>query len=139
MSLKCAVQLEIPDAIHNHGEPITLSELVSALGIDPTKASFTNRLMRVLVHAGFFATTKVNKGEEKEAYVLTLFSKILVKEKINCLSPFVVGMLCPALMMPWQFLGDWMQGTKKSPFEAANGKPFWDYMDHDPVFKTPFP
>ncbi|KAK8349634.1 hypothetical protein V6Z12_A06G155900 [Gossypium hirsutum] len=133
MSLKCAVQLEIPDAIHNHGEPITLSELVSALGIDPTKASFTYRLMRVLVHAGFFAKTKVNKGEEKEAYVLTLFSKILVKEKINCLSPFVVGMLCPALMMPWQFLGDWMQGTKKSPFEAANGKPFWDYMDHDPV------
>ncbi|PPR92645.1 hypothetical protein GOBAR_AA28027 [Gossypium barbadense] len=114
MSLKCAVQLGIPDAIHNHGKPITLSELVSAPGIVPTKASFTYRLMRVLVHAGFFATTKVNKGEEKEAYVLTLFSKILVKEKINCLSPFVVGMLCPALMMPWQFLGDWMQGTKKN-------------------------
>lgn len=138
MSLKCAVQLGIPDAIHNHGEPITLSELVSALGIDPTKASFTYRLMRVLVHAGFFATTKVNKGREKEAYVLTPFSKILIKEKINCLSPFVVGMLCPAIMMPWQFLGDWMQGTKESPFETANGKPFWDYMDHDPVFKTLF-
>ncbi|MBA0598123.1 hypothetical protein Gorai_007899 [Gossypium raimondii] len=90
MSLKCAVQLGIPDAIHNHGEPITLSELVSALGIVPTKASFTYRLMRVLVHAGFFATTKVNKG------------------------------------------------TKKSPFETANGKPFWDYMDHDPVFKALF-
>ncbi|KAB2025564.1 hypothetical protein ES319_D06G158100v1 [Gossypium barbadense] len=115
MSLKCAVQLGIPDAIHNHGKPITLSELVSAPGIVPTKASFTYRLMRVLVHAGFFATTKVNKGEEKEAYVLTPFSKILVKEKINCLSPFV-----------------------KSPFETANGKPFWDYMDHDPVFKALF-
>ncbi|PPD99492.1 hypothetical protein GOBAR_DD03471 [Gossypium barbadense] len=90
MSLKCAVQLGIPDAIHNHGKPITLSELVSAPGIVPTKASFTYRLMRVLVHAGFFATTKVNKG------------------------------------------------TKKSPFETANGKPFWDYMDHDPVFKALF-
>ncbi|TYG65228.1 hypothetical protein ES288_D06G169100v1 [Gossypium darwinii] len=108
MSLKCAVQLGIPDAIHNHGKPITLSELVSAPGIVPTKASFTYRLMRVLVHAGFFATTKVNKGEEKEAYVLTPFSKILVKEKINCLSPFVVGMLYPAMMMPWQFLSDWI-------------------------------
>ncbi|MBA0626860.1 hypothetical protein Godav_004446 [Gossypium davidsonii] len=138
MSLKCAVQLGIPDAIHNHGEPITLSELVSALGIDPTNASFTYRLMWVLVHAGFFATTKVNKDEEKEAYVLTPFSKILVKEKINCLSPFVVGMLCHAMMMPWQFLSDWMQRTKKSPFETANGKPFWDYMDHDPVFKALF-
>ncbi|KAE8728774.1 Trans-resveratrol di-O-methyltransferase [Hibiscus syriacus] len=82
MSLKCAVQLGIPDAIHSHRQPITLSELVSALGIDLTKASFTYQLM--LVHSGFFAkTTRVEKDQEHEAYVLTPFSKILIKENIN--------------------------------------------------------
>ncbi|XP_022777331.1 probable O-methyltransferase 3 [Durio zibethinus] len=138
MSLKCAVQLGIPDIIHNHGEPITLSELVSALHIDSTKASCIYRLMRMLVHSGFFATTKVDKDQENEAYVLTPFSKILVKDKINCLSPFVMAMLSPVLMTPWQFLGDWIQGTRERPFESANGKAFWDYMDQDPEFKTLF-
>ncbi|XWS18452.1 hypothetical protein CRYUN_Cryun32bG0044800 [Craigia yunnanensis] len=138
MSLKCAVQLGIPDIIHNHGEPITLSELVSALRIDQTKTSCRYRLMRMLVHSGFFATTKVNKDEEKEAYVLTPFSRILLKDKINCLSPLVMAMIGPAMMTPWQFLGDWIQGTKLRPFESANGKSFWDYMDQDTEFKNRF-
>ncbi|XVF25731.1 hypothetical protein REPUB_Repub13aG0239000 [Reevesia pubescens] len=139
MSLKCAVQLGIPDIIHNHGEPITLSELVSALNIDPTKASCIYRLMRMLVHSGFFGTIKLNKDQENEAYVLTPFSKILLKDKINCLSPFVMSALAPVLMTPWQFLGDWIQGTKQTrPFETANGKAFFDYMDQDPEFKNLF-
>ena len=37
MSLKCAIQLGIPDTIHNHGQPITLQELVSKLHIHPEK------------------------------------------------------------------------------------------------------
>ncbi|XP_007025514.2 PREDICTED: trans-resveratrol di-O-methyltransferase [Theobroma cacao] len=138
MSLKCAVQLGIPDIIHNHGGPITLSELVAALHIDPAKDSCIYRIMRLLVHSGFFATTKVDRDQEEEAYVLTPFSKILLKDKINCLSPFVVSMLGPPMMTPWQFLGDWIQGTKQRPFESANGKAFWDYMDQDPEFKNLF-
>ncbi|BFG25110.1 hypothetical protein CerSpe_113840 [Prunus speciosa] len=55
MSLKCAVQLDIPDVIQKHGQPMTLSELVSALPISPTKAHFIPRLMRILVHSGFFS------------------------------------------------------------------------------------
>lgn len=138
MSLKCCVQLGIPDIIHNHGEPITLSELVSALRIDQNKASCIYRLMRMLVHSGFFATTKVDRDEEREAYVLTPFSKILLKDNINCLSPFVLAMLDPVIMTPWQFLGDWIQGTKQGPFEIANGKAFWDHMGQNPRFKNLF-
>ncbi|XP_019232821.1 PREDICTED: 8-hydroxyquercetin 8-O-methyltransferase-like [Nicotiana attenuata] len=33
MSLKCAIQLGIPDIIHSHGRAMTLSELVNALPI----------------------------------------------------------------------------------------------------------
>ncbi|XVF40413.1 hypothetical protein PTKIN_Ptkin01aG0111800 [Pterospermum kingtungense] len=139
MSLKCCVQLGIPDIVHNHGQPITLSELVSALHVDQTKTRCIYRLMRILVHSGFFATIKVDKDDqEKEAYVLTPFSKILLKDKINCLSPFVMAMLCPAIMTSWQFLGDWIQGTRQGPFESANGKSFWEYMDQDPEFKNLF-
>lgn len=141
MSLKCCVQLGIPDIVHNHGEPITLPELVSALHVDQTKTRCIYRLMRLLVHSGFFSTTKKvdNKdGQENEAYVLTPFSKILVKDKINCLSPFVMAMLDPVLVNPWQFLGDWIQGTEQRPFETANGKSFWEYMDQDREFKNLF-
>ncbi|XVF25730.1 hypothetical protein REPUB_Repub13aG0238900 [Reevesia pubescens] len=139
MSLKCAVQLGIPDIIHNHGEPITLSELVSALNIDPTKASCIYSLMRMLVHSGFFSKTKVDKDQEKEAYALTPFSQILLKDNMNCSSPIVVALLSPVLMTPWQFFADSIQGTKQTrPFEAAHGKAVWDYMDQDPKFKNLF-
>ncbi|PQP92960.1 hypothetical protein Pyn_33736 [Prunus yedoensis var. nudiflora] len=69
MSLKCAVQLGIPDVIQKHGQPMTLSELVSALPISPSKADFIPRLMRILVHSGFFAQESLSGGEQ--GYVLT--------------------------------------------------------------------
>ncbi|GKE99714.1 trans-resveratrol di-O-methyltransferase-like protein, partial [Tanacetum coccineum] len=34
MSLKCAIQLQIPDIVNSHGAPMLLSELVEALSID---------------------------------------------------------------------------------------------------------
>ncbi|GLT70470.1 hypothetical protein SLA2020_425470 [Shorea laevis] len=37
MSVNCAIQLGIPDIIHNHGQPLTLPQLVSKLHIHPTK------------------------------------------------------------------------------------------------------
>ncbi|GLT62233.1 hypothetical protein SLA2020_348840 [Shorea laevis] len=69
MSLKCAVQLGIPDIIHSHGGPITLSELVSALPIHPTKVNCVYRLMRMLVHSGFFATTRKFQGDKKRKHM----------------------------------------------------------------------
>ncbi|KAF3629118.1 hypothetical protein FXO37_29073 [Capsicum annuum] len=38
MSLKCAIQLGIPDIIHSHGRPMTLSDLVNALPINNNNA-----------------------------------------------------------------------------------------------------
>ncbi|KAK9183551.1 hypothetical protein WN944_026704 [Citrus x changshan-huyou] len=63
-SLKCAIELGIADIIHSHGRAITLSELVSALDIQPTKTTSLFRLMRLLVHSGCFNKTKVNGQEE---------------------------------------------------------------------------
>ncbi|KAI3719751.1 hypothetical protein L6452_20655 [Arctium lappa] len=52
MSLKCAVQLQIPDIIHCHGAPMSLSELVEALSINKEISHFVYRLMRILTTHG---------------------------------------------------------------------------------------
>ncbi|KAI3434135.1 uncharacterized protein J3R85_006940 [Psidium guajava] len=151
MSLKCAVQLCIPDAINDHKRPITLLELASALRIHPSKTMCLYRLMRVLVHLHIFAETLVPKhegggGEEVKAYVLTPSSSLLLRDKATGLSPFVMAMLDPALVTPWHFLGDWFRGNHErncsnkviSPFEAAHGLNLWDYGRKNPEFGDAF-
>ncbi|KAK3431337.1 hypothetical protein EUGRSUZ_E03212 [Eucalyptus grandis] len=146
MSLKCTVQLCIPDVIHEHKRPMTLLELASALQIHPSKMTCLYRLMRVLVHSGIFGETLVPKnGEEEEeikAYVLTPPSCLLLNDKVTGLSPFVAIMLDPALVSPWHFLGDWLQGNNhddcrdklNNSFEAAHGVNIWDYGRKNPEF-----
>lgn len=141
MSLKCAVQLGIPDIISNHGQPITLSELVSALDIHPTKAGFIYRLMRLLVHDGFFTSTKIGENEEEEeaSYDLTPSSRLLLKDKIPSLSPFLVAMLEPAIITPWHSLGNWFQREEDmTPFESAHGISFWAYGNKNSEFGNLF-
>lgn len=139
MALKCAVELGIPDIIHTHNHPISLPQLVSALHLPPTKTRYVNRLMRVLVHSGFFATAKVheNQEEEDEGYVLTTSSRLLLSKDNNNvpnLSAFVLAMLDPVLVTPWHFLGDWFRGNDLTAFDTAHGKSFWDYGSHDHKF-----
>lgn len=77
MSLKCAIELQIPDIIDGHGAPMLLSELVEALPINKERTTFVYRLMRILVHSGFFmkqslsTTTGNDEEEEREGYLLT--------------------------------------------------------------------
>ncbi|KAK8509445.1 hypothetical protein V6N11_055281 [Hibiscus sabdariffa] len=107
MSLKCAVDLGIADIIHNHGKPITVTELVAALPtLNPTKARNIYRLMRILVHSGFFAQQKLTHGDgvQEDGYVLTNASRLLLMDNpLSC-----------------------------TPFDTAHGKTFWDYAGHDP-------
>lgn len=49
-SLRSAVQLGIPDAIHQHGKPMKLSDLVSSIQIILLKH---HPLMRVLIDSGY--------------------------------------------------------------------------------------
>ncbi|KAF8022472.1 hypothetical protein BT93_F0094 [Corymbia citriodora subsp. variegata] len=151
MSLRCAVQLHIPDIIHDHKQPMTLLELASVLQIHPSKSTCLYRLMRVLVHSGIFTETLVLKnGEEEEektkAYVLTPSSRLLLSDKVVGVSPFVAAMLDPALVTPWHFLGDWLQGNNDidcrdksiNPFMAAHGVDLWGYGRKNPEFGNTF-
>ncbi|XP_004293905.1 PREDICTED: trans-resveratrol di-O-methyltransferase-like [Fragaria vesca subsp. vesca] len=141
MSLKCAVQLGIPDVIDRHGEPISLPELVTALQLHPDKTGYVQRLMRLMVHSGFFATIHVCRNqdeEEEEAYDLTTSSRLLLKDKVPSMLPFVTAMLDPALTTPWQFLGNWFCGNEVTPFETAHGMGLWEYGHKNPGFNRVF-
>ncbi|PKI56645.1 hypothetical protein CRG98_022957 [Punica granatum] len=144
MSLKCAVELGIPDVIHNHGRPMTLPDLVSALGIPQARAGFLHRLMRMLSHSGFFALqteqpcVNRDKGEEKpEGYVLTPPSQLLLKgdRSSKSMHPLVAFVVHPILIQPFNGLSKWFHSDSSgTPFEMQHGRAFWEYIARDPDF-----
>ncbi|WCJ30893.1 Pluviatolide O-methyltransferase [Euphorbia peplus] len=131
MSLKCAVELNIPDIIHNHGGPMTLSELESCLSsLDPSKSQHLPRLMRVLVDSGFFSL-------RENGYLLTAESLLLLKDHPLTARPYILAVLDPILVQPWQFLSAWFRessNTNSTPFSLANGRTFWDLAGKNPRF-----
>lgn len=138
LSLKCAVELGIPDIIHNHGRPMTLPNLVSALAIPQSRAGFLRRLMRMLTHSGFFARQKVgrssdNEGGEREGYVLTPPSRLLLRDNPVSMCPMVALVLHPALTQQFGCLSKWFhRDSPISPFEMQHGRTYWDYAADDP-------
>ncbi|XVE49990.1 hypothetical protein DITRI_Ditri01bG0126300 [Diplodiscus trichospermus] len=131
MSLKCVIDLGIPDIIHNHGKPMTISELVATLPINSAKAGGVYRFMRILVHSGFFALQKIAQNEQ-EGYALTNASRLLIKDDPLSVTPFLKAMLDPILLKPWHFLGAWFQNEDPTPFGTAHCRTFWDYGGHYP-------
>lgn len=126
MSLKCAIQLGIPDIIHSHGRAMTLSDLVNALPINKSKGQdCIYRLMRILIHAGFFI-----QGED--GYLLTPTSRLLLRNEPLSLAPFVQAQLDPVLMDPWHSLGEWFKNGDSTPFATAHGKPLFEYAGDEP-------
>ncbi|KAD6454553.1 hypothetical protein E3N88_09259 [Mikania micrantha] len=143
MTLKCAIELQIPDIINSHGRPMMLSELVEALSINKEKSHFVYRLMRMLVHSGFFekqsvSLTRGNDEEEEEGYLLTPASKLFLKEDPLCMRPFVLSMLDPTLMDPWQHMGKWFQTDDLNPFQTATGRSLWDFASQEPMLNKFF-
>ncbi|KAM4103957.1 hypothetical protein ACJW30_06G118400 [Castanea mollissima] len=138
ISLKCAIEIGVPDIIHNHGKPMTLSELITALPIHPTKALHVYRLMRILIHSGFFAPKNTNENDQEEAYVLTESSKLLLKDNPLSVTLFLLAMVDPMLTTPWNYLTTWFQNEDLTPFDTAHGKTFWDYGGDEPKFANIF-
>lgn len=135
MSLRCAVQLGILDIIHNHAQPITLSELLAALPIHPLKAQYVHRLMRILIHSGFFATQKLvgdERSANQEGYVLTQASRLLLKDDPLGMRSYLLVALDSILTEPWNFLTTWFQSEDPTPFVVAHGNSFWECAAQNP-------
>ncbi|KAJ8425285.1 hypothetical protein Cgig2_025826 [Carnegiea gigantea] len=136
MTLKCAIELGIPDAIQKHGTPITLSELATALNIHPTKASSLNRLMRMLVYSKFFSKKKLGSGEV--VFDLNLNSKLLLKDHPLSLAPFALATLDPTMIDPAHHITEWLKNESKSPFHIAHGRSIWEHAGSTTKFNKYF-
>ncbi|XP_072993084.1 trans-resveratrol di-O-methyltransferase-like [Typha latifolia] len=137
MSLKCAVELGIPDAIHNHGGSIAHPELLAALSLPPSRSPHLRRLMRMLTHSGFFATRRSpvsgdEEEEEEDVYLLTPLSYLLVNDNNSLsLSPFVLAALDPYIVHPSSSMSSWFRSGERTPFQMVNGWGFWDMAGRD--------
>ncbi|KAK6120694.1 hypothetical protein DH2020_045557 [Rehmannia glutinosa] len=130
MSLKCAIELGIPDIIHKHGKPITLSQLVNALPINKQKSNCLARLMRILIHSKFFVKVKISEdGDENEdGYYLTPASRLLLRDEPLSMVPLARAMLDPILIDPWHHLGEWFHSDSPSAFATKHGMSLWEYL-----------
>ncbi|KAF5761844.1 putative O-methyltransferase COMT-type, S-adenosyl-L-methionine-dependent methyltransferase [Helianthus annuus] len=139
MSLKCAIQLEIPDIIVRHGSPMLLSELVEALGINHERTPFVYRLMRILVHSGFFVKQSVScHDEEGGGYLLAPASRLLLKDEPLSIRPFLLLVLDPIIVDPWQHMSTWFQNDDVTPFNTTHGMMFWDLAGQEPKLNQLF-
>ncbi|KAK7405019.1 hypothetical protein VNO78_06151 [Psophocarpus tetragonolobus] len=132
MSLKCAIDLCIPDVIHKYDQPMPLSQLISALPIHPCKASFVARLMQILTHSGFFTQHNATENEQEVSYVLTDASRLLLKDHPFSLTSLPKVILDPILVNPWFQLSNWFTNEDPTPFHTENGMTFWDFAGCEP-------
>ncbi|CDO96828.1 unnamed protein product [Coffea canephora] len=126
-SLKCAIELGIPDVIAQHGKPIMLSGLISTLPINPSKSIHIHRLMRFLSNAGFFV-------QQNEGYSLSTAGRLLLKNEPFNMRAFIYYVSDPIALKPWNFLTEWFKNDDPSPFDTAHGKNFWSYAAAEPQF-----
>ncbi|CAL4974012.1 unnamed protein product [Urochloa decumbens] len=150
MSLRCAVELGIPDTVHRLGGAATVPELAAALSLPPSRAPYLRRLMRLLAHGGFFASDAAAAG----SFALTPLSRLLVsapgagwqgQAQGQGLSPFALAMLHPAIVSPSMSLASWFRAADartaaaRVPFEAAHGgRDLWAVARGDREFGAAF-
>ncbi|KAL0399775.1 UNVERIFIED_CONTAM: Trans-resveratrol di-O-methyltransferase [Sesamum radiatum] len=133
MSLKCVIQLGIPDIILKHGKPMTLSELTHSLHLNEAKSLSLERLMRVMIHSKFFINVKISEVKATEGYWLTPASHLLLRDEPLSVRPFALAMLDPILTDPWHHVSEWFRTDgDPTPFLTTHGRTFWEYAEQDP-------
>ncbi|XP_054815378.1 trans-resveratrol di-O-methyltransferase-like [Prosopis cineraria] len=134
MCLKCAIQLGIPDLLHNHTQPfMALSQLSASLPINPAKADGIGRLMSILTHSGFFHKKIVNEDEpEQEAYALTNAGRLLVKDHPLSMTFSLLLSLDPVQMESWHHLSTWFQNDHPTAYHTAHGMAIWENASRNP-------
>lgn len=123
---------------------MSLSELINALPINKEKSHCISRLMRILVHSGFFLKLKIpgsneeDNDKEEDGYSLTPSSRLLLKDEALTVRPFLLAMLDPTLVTPWHHVSEWLTNENLTPFDTAHGRTFWDYAGHEPTLNRFF-
>ncbi|KAJ4744207.1 O-methyltransferase [Rhynchospora pubera] len=132
MSLICALDLGIADQISSHGQPMTLSQLRSALSIPQSKEPYLRHLLRMLTHFGFIQVqTSDVVAEAQPIYDLTSMSRLVISKQASLnFVPFIrchLQDLKDALQKSFLCMGDWLkQEDKETPFDMANNCSLWE-------------
>ncbi|TVU31390.1 hypothetical protein EJB05_23074, partial [Eragrostis curvula] len=128
MALRAAVQLGIPDAIHNRGGRATLSELAADTRLHRTKFPHLRRLMRALTVSGVFAAQE--RDDEATVYSLSRVSRLLVGGGgRGNLSPMVSALVNPVAVTALFSMREWLTDERAaavSLFEVAHGCTRWE-------------
>jgi hypothetical protein len=121
MALKAALDLGIPDAIHQHGGSATLPQIVTRVTLHPSKTPCLRRLMRVLTLTGVFSAVQQPHDDEELVYDLTPASRLLTL------------MLGPLFVSSFLDLRGWFQHEtpEPSPFKMTHGRDIWELAAHD--------
>ncbi|XVF67991.1 hypothetical protein PTKIN_Ptkin10aG0166500 [Pterospermum kingtungense] len=126
-AVKCAIELGVADAIENHGCPMTVSELSTALGCEPSRLY---RVMRFLVHYQVFKEEPIS--QDSIGYALTPLSRRLVRDGDKSMAALILLLSCPVMLQPFNNLSARVLDSGDSPFEAANGTDIWSYNEANP-------
>ncbi|KAL5555532.1 hypothetical protein UlMin_037768 [Ulmus minor] len=131
--VKCAIELEIAEIIESHGHPMTVSELSSAIGCNP---SLLNRIMRFLSHNNIFEEIIDTQGSK--SYSQTPSSRLLTRSEENSIAPLVFLESSLVTQASWQNLSVRVLEKAPSAFEAATGKDLWSYAAENPAYNKLF-
>lgn len=139
ISLKCAVDLGIPDIIHKYGQPMPLPKLIASLPIHPSKTHFVCRLMSLLVHSGILSHQKVAEDDDPEdGYALNDASKLLLMNNPLSVTPLLLAVLDPIIIKPFFFLSSWLKNDSPTPFDMVHGMNLWEYAANEPQLNQTF-
>lgn len=140
MALKAALDLGIPEAIHQHGGTATLPQIVTRVKLHPSKTPCLRRLMRVLTLTGVFGAQEAHDDDggcdDELVYTLTPASRLLVGPPGQNVGPFLTVMLGPIFVSSFLDLRGWFQHETPdpSPFKMTHGRDIWELAAHDAAF-----
>ncbi|KAK7331478.1 hypothetical protein VNO77_25703 [Canavalia gladiata] len=127
--VKCAIELGIAEAIESHGRAMTLSEISTTLGCDP---SLLNRIMRFLTHRKIFKVIPSSNG--CPGYGQTPLSRRLMRNGKHSMASFLLLESSPVMLAPWHCLSSRVLANGNPSFEKAHGEDVWHYaaenLDH---------
>ncbi|KAJ3705383.1 hypothetical protein LUZ61_009088 [Rhynchospora tenuis] len=131
MSLKCALDLGIADQISSHGQPMTLSQLHSALSLPQSKEPYLRHIMRMLTHFGFLQVQTGDSVGAEPVYDLTPMSRLVTnREGSFNYVPFVhfqLEVFKDVFHKAFLYMGDWLkQEDKETPFDMAHSCSLWE-------------
>lgn len=135
--LKCAVKLQLFDAIHRHGGPISLPSLAASLPTPCLRPAILLRLLRYLAHIRLIGIA----GDDPPSFSLTpASSAFLVTTSKQSLASFIAIFLDEDFLGAFHALDLCVAGSEGegSAFEMVKGETVFERAAKDPMLSRKF-